>query len=391
MRSTIVLFTYLYFLFSFCNSAKALETQKLFQNAKDSVVLIMSFDKNNQPLAIGSGFFIRNRENEKSSLELLDELPPKEVGALSSNEREKNEKSSADLLKELAEMTRPPPDVIIATNYHVLAGATSVVVKTSDGKVFKVHAILGIDTEHDLALLESTVQGKHLLLSKRTPDIGEDIIAIGNPKGLEGTLSTGIVSGVRNENGSIYYQVTAPISPGSSGGPVINENGEVIGVSTFYVQGGQNLNFAMPSAYIFKLLQSPKRVSLAKASRLKTSKKVQVVEANVKVVDYIIDGSYSLLQCSIFNGASYPIRNIRLVAIFYSRKSGQYPVHFKLINVDEKIPPGLSQRVSHKDNELYKHGTHGLWGRGGWTAKFRILDYDILQQAGGNGLIPTFE
>ncbi|MCH7501566.1 MAG: pentapeptide repeat-containing protein [Nitrospinae bacterium] len=203
-------------------AAKVDETTRLPRNLKqkmpkkrthDSVVLIMSFDSNNQPLAIRSGFYVDDGTK-------------------------------------------------IATIFHVISGSQVVRVKNPDGKEFKANFLLGVDSKHDLAILEADVPGKPILLSQRTPEIGEDIIAIGNPKGLDTILSKGIVSGVRNYQDSILYQVTAPISPGSSGGPIINARGEVIGVSTFYVQGGQNLNFAVPSAYIHRLLKSPSRVAL---------------------------------------------------------------------------------------------------------------------------------
>jgi len=211
MRPTIFLFTYLYFLFFLCNSAQALDAKKLFKETKDSVVLVMSFDKNNQPLAIGSGFFVGNGKNEKilegkketeNDIDIYkepDKIPSKNVETLPSEEQEVNEKSIFDLLDELVAIPiQTHNQAIIVTNYHVIAGATSVVIKLSNGTVSKINTILGIDTKHDLVLLESLTHGKILSLSKRPPDIGEDIIAIGNPKGLEGTLSTGIVSGHSN-------------------------------------------------------------------------------------------------------------------------------------------------------------------------------------------------
>ena len=293
----------------------------------------MSFDSNNQPLAIGSGFYVDDGSK-------------------------------------------------IATNLHVVSGAQAVRVKKSDGEVFRASVILGVDSTHDLALLEADVSGKPIPLSQRAPEIGEDVIAIGNPKGLEATLSKGIVSGVRNDQGSVFYQVTAPISPGSSGGPVIDRNGEVIGVSTFYVQGGQNLNFAMPSAYIHKLLRFPNRKTLASISNREPSRIVKAADENVKIVDHqVIGGSSSEIKGSIYNGNTFSINNIRLIVMYYSSQSGQYPVHYNLFKFEDTVPSGLSLRFSKKDYKLEY----------GWEAKFRILDYDIIQQAGEIETIPDFE
>jgi tetratricopeptide (TPR) repeat protein len=138
----------------------------------------------------------------------------------------------------------------VITNHHVLEGASRVVVKTKDGKTYKVKRVLANDKEGDLIRLAVDLQGdtmRPMPLSDSTPEVGERIFVIGTPLGLERTVSDGIISAVREipEFGKII-QLTAPISPGSSGSPVVNMNGKVIGVATFFVIAGQNLNFAIP-------------------------------------------------------------------------------------------------------------------------------------------------
>ena len=82
-------------------------------------------------------------------------------------------------------------------------------------------------------------------------NVGERIYVLSNPKGLAGTISTGIVSGgIRRSKDTELLQIDAPISPGSSGGAVLNASGEVIGIATASLSGGQNLNFAVPSSRI---------------------------------------------------------------------------------------------------------------------------------------------
>lgn len=91
--------------------------------------------------------------------------------------------------------------------------------------------------------------------------IGDEVYVVGNPEGLVGTFSQGIISAFR---GTDYIQITAPISPGSSGDPVINRYGEVIGIATAFIKEGQNLNFAIPVAKLFPLLanrSSPKPIT----------------------------------------------------------------------------------------------------------------------------------
>src|SRR5207248_4620099 len=87
-----------------------------------------------------------------------------------------------------------------------------------------------------------------LSLERTSPQEGESIVVIGNPFGLEGSVTNGIVSAVRDIPGfGRIIQITAPISPGSSGSPVVNMQGQVIGVATLQITGGQSVNFAIPS------------------------------------------------------------------------------------------------------------------------------------------------
>ena len=87
-------------------------------------------------------------------------------------------------------------------------------------------------------------------------EIGEKVVAIGNPLGYERTVSDGIISGLREEKGMKYLQITTPISPGSSGGALLNMYGEVIGITSMgYLGFAQNLNFAVPINYVCSLIK----------------------------------------------------------------------------------------------------------------------------------------
>ena len=126
-----------------------------------------------------------------------------------------------------------------------------------DGKIYPVIHIEASDKDQDLAVLRvdaSAIEIHPLSIARSTPQQGERVFVIGNPRGLEGTVSDGIVSALRRFKESGYMiQITAPISPGSSGSPVVNLRGEVIGVATAAIEGGQNLNFAIPSSKIVAL------------------------------------------------------------------------------------------------------------------------------------------
>src|SRR5215203_5225208 len=148
------------------------------------------------------------------------------------------------------------PDRIV-TNRHVIEKSSRVEVHLMDGKKFVVKAVLAVDGEGDLAMLQVDVPravGIPLPIVRSVPQEGESIVVVGNPFGLEGSVSNGIVSAVREISGyGKIIQITAPISPGSSGSPVVNMYGQVIGIATLQAAEGQSLNFAVPSERIAQL------------------------------------------------------------------------------------------------------------------------------------------
>ncbi|HKZ18443.1 MAG TPA: DegQ family serine endoprotease [Geobacteraceae bacterium] len=143
-------------------------------------------------------------------------------------------------------------DGYIITNYHVVEGADEIKVKLSDAREFKAE-IKGWDDKLDLALLKVDAKD-HLPVAKMgnsdTVEVGEWVMAIGNPFGLGQTVTVGIVSAKERVIGSGPYddfiQTDASINPGNSGGPLLNANGEVIGINTAIVAGGQGIGFAIP-------------------------------------------------------------------------------------------------------------------------------------------------
>jgi serine protease Do len=154
----------------------------------------------------------------------------------------------------------------IVTNYHVIRGAHSATVVTADHREFKDVEVMAADPSHDVVVLRIGARNLNALplgdSSAARP--GEHVVAIGHPLGLGDTVSDGLVSAVREISaGFRLLQISAPISPGSSGGPVLNDLGEVIGISTLVVNGGQNLNFAVPIDAVKPLLRADKGVPLA--------------------------------------------------------------------------------------------------------------------------------
>ena len=162
-------------------------------------------------------------------------------------------------------------DNLIATNYHVIEGAARGTAKlVGQFSTYTIEGVTATDQMNDLALLKVMVSGIKPLPLGNSSDvkIGETVYVAGNPQGLEGTFSNGIISSRRDPYTTERLQMTAPISPGSSGGPVLNSKGEVIGISFMTLVGGQNLNFAIPSRYLTELLTESKPVKpLAEGNR----------------------------------------------------------------------------------------------------------------------------
>ena len=184
-------------------------TEEIAENALAATVYLEMQDNNGLTLGIGSGFFVR-------------------------------------------------PDQI-ATNFHVIQGAARGTAKlVSKRTKYTIIGITATDEDNDLVLLKVISHGiKPLLLGNSdTVRTGAQVYVVGNPKGMEGTFSEGIISSIRREGTQTRFQMTAPISSGSSGGPVLNRKGEVIGISVSVHPDpdAQNINFAIPVNKLKKLL-----------------------------------------------------------------------------------------------------------------------------------------
>ena len=133
----------------------------------------------------------------------------------------------------------------IVTNFHVIRGSTEAVVVTADKVEHKDVEVIAVDRARDLAVLRIGARGQRPLPlgDAKAAGVGERVVAIGNPLGFGDTISDGLLSGVRDFGGISILQISAPISSGSSGGPVLNDRGEVIGVSTFVVSQGPKPQF----------------------------------------------------------------------------------------------------------------------------------------------------
>ena len=154
------------------------------------------------------------------------------------------------------------PEGHLITNLHVIKGVARAEVKLLKGEVYPLTEMVAADEKADLVKLVVNLPGgapHYLPVSGARPEAGVRVIVMGSPLGLEQTATDGMVSAIRTvRDRGEFLQISAPISPGSSGGPVVSMEGQVIGIATFQIKG-QNINFAVPGYRVLALRDGPPR------------------------------------------------------------------------------------------------------------------------------------
>ncbi len=295
---TIVLFLSLLPLEVAAQGAAKTPAVRIAEQYLGTVATVVALDANRQPLALGSGFFLSERGE-------------------------------------------------LATNAHVIQGSANVAIRWGN-ETKLASRVVRFDDRYDLVVLDTAFSNTRWppLGDAETVVVGEEVVVLGNPHGFEGTVSTGIVSGVREIAGLRYLQITAPVSPGSSGGPVFNVRGHVIGITTASVTRGQNLNFAVP----VNLLRSAPTVSIAFSQvRAKPieSERLDHLKDLVRLTN--VKGSqlygYWDVTFSVQNDTGYPLEWIKIILIVYV---GGQVLNYKTMDemFREPIPPGLAKQTS---------------------------------------------
>ena len=315
------------------NLTNAQTTQEIAKQAFGSTVLLVMEDANGQSLSLGSGFFVREGE--------------------------------------------------IASNLHVVERAVRGYAKLVGQKTkYDLEGITAIDPERDLVVLKIVSTGS-LALPLGNSDavqVGEFVYAVGNPQGLEGTFSQGIVSSIREVGTDKLLQITAPISPGSSGGPVINGKGKVIGVSVATFRGGQNLNFAIPVNYLKVLLEKSgpvKPLSQAKSTKAQRSiladlggrSSEGVVGSHFSWTENQFMGYYTF---SVRNQLRDPVRDIVCLVIFYARDG--LPIETEIVTIRGPVGGNLALRSLRK-GRLEADQVRNLTAK----TEIRILDFRLAK------------
>lgn len=338
--------TVLFLILCIMSLLMAEQAWQIAEKSFPSVVLIVMQDEYGQPISLGSGFFVQ--------------------------------------------------EDIVATNAHVIEdGVTGYAKIVGEKSEYDVLGFVGCDAGRDLVLLKlSGAKAPTLTIGdSRRVVVGEEIYVVGNPQGLEGTFSRGIVSGIRQIDSDTILQITAPISPGSSGGPVLNSQGEVVGVAFATFESGQNLNFAIPAHYVETLISTVKPVrKIADMARQHNGSSIfdDFGERSIEGItcenfmwkyQTYIAGDYTFTLRNRLRGS---IRDVYCLVIFYDYYDK--PLEFDLVHYEDIIPGGLGKRVSgnvdesvirlttppSRDNRYLSSFTPET------KLEFRILDFTLL-------------
>ena len=291
--------------------------QGIARTAFNSVVLLEMTDSNGQPLSLGSGFFVS--------------------------------------------------DNVVATNAHVIEGASGGTARLAEKTTaMQILGTVAIDRHADLAFLKVDKSAPALNLSQNANlNVGDKVYVVGNPLGLEGTFSEGIISAIRHLGSDSMLQMTAPISPGSSGGPVIDAVGNVIGVTVATFRDGQNLNLAVPVSYLSNLWASTSPhlavTPLAQQSSIPSSPSL-VDKIGTRIESGVTASDFELTYSKVGYGANkagfkmrinnklpVAISDIRLWIIY--RDAADTIMDFEDFQYNQSIPPGLTKTVTVDQSE----------------------------------------
>ena len=285
--------------------------QQVAEKAFPSVVLLVLEDARGQPVSVGSGFFVS-------------------------------------------------PGVV-ATNLDVIEGASGGHARiVGQQSKYEINGAVGIDSNTKLALL--SIKGAEApglpLGDSRQVKAGDQIFALGNPLHLEGTFSEGIVGGVRIIGSDTIFQISAPISPACNGGPLLDTQGQVVGVTLATFQESQSLDFAIPSHYLESLLSNMTLVnrlsSITRSARSKSafdSLGQRRVEGLVgRQFAWAYGANYGAYTFSLYNQMREYVYNVICLVVFLDEEN--YPIAFDRVEYEKGIPPRCAKRLGGKVDSM---------------------------------------
>ena len=311
--------------------ANAQTVQEIARKAFSSTVLLVMEDVDGQPLSLGSGFFVG-------------------IGK-------------------------------IASNLHVVEGAVRGYAKQIGQKTkHDLQGIVAVDRKRDLVVLKigDTDSSVLPLGDSDFVQVGESVYAVGNPQGLEGTFSQGIVSGIRSIGPDKLLQITAPISPGSSGGPVLNGSGEIVGVSVATFKGGQNLNFAIPSNYLKALIANLGPTQPLVQGTIAKSQRSILADLGGRSSESVVGSHFSWDQNPISENYTFSVRNLRresvrdVVCLIIFFADDGLPINTEIAKVHGPIDGNLAVR-SRKMGRMWADEVRDITAK----VEIRILDFRV--------------
>lgn len=327
-RKTNIIVLLITFCGLYSSNLFAQDVSSIYRNSRGSIVLIVSYDNSGTPVAMGTGFYFKKN--------------------------------------------------LLATNHHVVDGASSFLVKNiGTGQQFKASQIRSYSEMLDIALIEVAETAQPLEISQNNKqNIGEKVVVIGNPRGLEGSVSTGIISGIRPISDFDVYQLTAPISPGSSGGPVFNIDGEVLGIATFTIRESQNLNFAMPASLLDAL--GEKKMKWEPVKNIESVYKKE--NAGIKLVLFVKNGPEFNESISLKNTTQNTIKDLTFL-LFYKTMDGEI-FNYRVITFDDVLPPGFAKMKtirSFDQEQNFKYCESDGYDYAKFDIQMKVLSYDIIE------------
>jgi len=329
---------------------------------------------------------VNNQPQPVSISEIVKKIAPSVVSIMNYNDRkEVISRGTGFFTGSLGE---------IVTNHHVLKGAAYAEIKTSSGRTYPVNSVISEDAQNDLIMVSTGAPSSEaipLRISTYMPEIGERVIVIGSPLGLEQTVSDGIVSAYRKmKEFNKVIQITAPISSGSSGSPVVNSRGEVIGIAFMQLIGGQNLNFCIPGETIVSLRPTD-GYSLGKITPYSPSEKLYFYQDEHKGVHFVKNPDNPGPNYILLTKPDGSIdRNKYENWLFEQMGGNPYQIDPQaLVNAEKERIPELFRKVfpGHEIEEINRFSpeARGYWGS--WVANHMQVIYNRAEDARNAGIM----
>jgi len=238
-------------------------------------------------------------------------------------------------------------DGIMVTAWHVVKDAKHVIATFANGEKYEISGIIDKDEKRDIALIRVKLFGAPKLVHATTEQsVGINTYIIGAPKGLDFSISDGILGQIKTMDGMKYYQFTCAASPGNSGGPMINAKGEVIGVVSWQIMDGQNLNFAIPAQYILGLDPSLPTTPWEAVKIDNMSRIINSISNEIEIDRWLAIGltvSFDAFACDVYmrNLLSKPVYQTDIFGGSYKWNLSSPPVLYSTITKIEEVTKAL--------------------------------------------------